>query len=169
MSSLIVRGAKIEDASIYRSKGGQLTVDVKFRASWSDVVCETMAWTKEPSGFGNGALEGQLFGVSMMLEPTSKNLKDYRLDIGISQVSKFRHLAKTEDGEVVSRELEFIVSTIADDAPAVISEYIRHCGPGDDRGQLKLTYSAEEQQTLGEEGAPAEEKPRGRKKAAKAE
>lgn len=167
MSSLLIRGAKIEKAEMSCANNGQRTIKITFRASWSDTVCREMGWSEEPVGFGNGSLDGQLFGISMMLEPSSKTLKDYRIDIPISQVGSFKHRAKTEDEHTVKREIEFVVTTVADDAAVVIDNYIKHVGPGAERAQCKITYSSEEQQELGEGGAPAEpEKTRGRRKAA---
>lgn len=165
MASLIIRGTKLMEFTGYCANSGQMTYELKCRAAWSDTVCEAMGWQKEPAGFGNGSLEGGLFGISMILEPSSKTLKDYRFDIAIGKVASFKHIAKTEDGDVVHRELEFVVTTTAEDAPVVFSRYMEKCCPGDDRGQAKIQYSEEEQQELGDEGAPAE-KPRGRRKAA---
>lgn len=172
MSSLIIRGTRIMEYTGYCNNSGQHAVDFKCRANWSDTVCEGMGWAFEPKGFGNGSLEGKLFGINLIMEPNKKELKDYRFDIGISQVSKFKHIASVEEGDVVSRELEFVVTSVADDAAAVLKEYVQHCGPGDDRGQCRITYNAEEQQSLptgeGEEAPEANEKVRGRKKAAEA-
>jgi hypothetical protein len=166
MSSILIRGTRIKEATMYCSQSGQLAVDFTCRASWSDTVCETFGWQKEPNGFGNGSLEGKLAAISMRMEPNGKQLKDYAFDITITSVHGFKHKAKTEEGTVTTRELEFIVTTVAEDAPAVLANYIQHCGPGEDAGQCKIQYSADEQQTL--EEAPAEEAPeekrRGRKK-----
>ncbi len=169
MSQLIIRGAHIESYSGYVANNGQFTIEAKLRANWTEPVCSEMGWTVEPQGFGNGNLDGQLYGISMILEPNKQALKDYRLDIGIAKVDKFKHVAKVKDGEVEGRELEFVVTTCAEDAGAVLENYMRHCNPGDDRGQCKITYNAEEQQSLveGEEEVVAE-KARGRRKAAEA-
>lgn len=164
MSQLIIRGTRIIEFSGSVSANGQMTYEFKCRSTWSDVVCREMGWTEEPVGFGNGSLDGKLHGISMILEPSSKPLKDYRFDLAISQVGKFKHLAKVEDGEVSGRELEFTVTTVADDAHIVLDNYVRHCGPGDDRGQAKITFNAEAQQKLEEQPeGEIEEKARGRK------
>lgn len=164
MSQLIIRGTKITKINGFVSANGQMTYEFVCRASWSDVVCKAMCWTEEPIGFGTGALDGKLHGISMILEPSSKNLKDYRFDLSISQVGKFKHIAKIEDGEVSGRELEFAVTTVAEDAHIVLDNYLRHCGPGDDRGQARITFNAEAQQKLEEQPeGEIEEKARGRK------
>jgi hypothetical protein len=124
-----------------------------------------MGWQTEPNGFGNGSLEGKLAAVSMSLEPSAKNLKDYRFEITCNSVHGFKHKAKTEDDTVTKRELEFIVTTVAADAATVLAGYIEHCGPAADAGQCKIQYSAEAQMEIGE-GEPVPDKPRGRKKAA---
>lgn len=164
MSQLILRGTSIDHVKMHCSTNGQMTYEITCRAAWSDTVCREMHWTEEPQGFGNGNLDGKLFGINFILEPTGKQLKDYRFDIPISQVAKFKHVAKIKDGEVSGRELEFVVTSVAEDAPVVLSSYMAHCNPGDDRGQAKIVYNAEEQTKLGEDGKPADEKPRGRRK-----
>jgi hypothetical protein len=168
MSTLIIRGATLKEIKGKCSAGGQFIMSAKFRAAWTDTVCKEMSWTEEPSGFGNGKLDGELLGINMIMEPSAKNLKDYRIDIPISKVSKFRHIAKTEDGEITHRELEYVVTTIFDDAPVLLSNYLKHCGPAEDAGQCRITFNAEEQQKL--DIAPAEEsgKQRGRRKGADA-
>lgn len=169
MSQIIIRGTKIEEVS-FKPGNPSPIFKIKCRANWSETVCEAMAWSKEPQGFGNGNLEGQLLGISMILEPSARTLKDYRFDMKISSVGSFRHLAKTEDEKVVRRELEFVVTTIAEDAAVVLANYVAHCGPADDAGQCKITYSAEEQGTLTETPAEGEaDKPRGRRKEKEAE
>lgn len=165
MASIIIRGTRIKDANMYCSNGGQLTFDVTCRASWSDTVCDQFGWQKEPNGFGNGSLEGKLAAISLKLEPSSKLLKDYAFEIPISSVHSFRHRAKTEEGTTTKRELEFIFTTTAPDAPQVLALYLEKCGPAEDAGQCKVAYSPEEQMEIGEEGEPApEDKRRGRKK-----
>ena len=172
MSSMIIRGTRILEYSGFCNASGQFTVEFKCRANWSEPVCQEMDWTVEPHGFGNGNLDGCLHGINMILEPNKAALKDYRFDIGISKVDKFKHVARVKDGEVEGRELEFVVTSVADDAGAVVEAYIRHCGPGDDRGQARIQFNAEEQQTLptgeGNAAPEANEKVRGRKKAAEA-
>ncbi len=164
MSSLIVRGVSIEEFTGYCSKSGQMTYEFTCRAAWSDVVCRELGWTEEPVGFGNGNLEGKLHGVNLIMEPSDKKLRDYRFDVPISTVGSFKHRCKIEDGVVSNRELEFVVTTVAEDAASALNEYLKHCGPAGDRAQVKINFSAEEQTTLGEGGQPAEDKPRGRKK-----
>ncbi len=175
MSQLIIRGAHIQSYEVYCASNGQFTIEAKIRANWSDTVCREMKWTEEPQGFGNGSLDGGLAGISMILEPNKQVLKDYRLDVGISKVSKFKHVAKIKDGKVEGRELEFVVTTVADDAGAVLENYVRHCNPGDDRGQCRITYNAKEQKKLDDKQdnllgtePEAEMKTRGRRKAAEA-
>jgi hypothetical protein len=45
---------------------------------------------------------------------------------------------------------------------------MRHCNPGDDRGQCRITYNAEEQQELDGVAPEADQKTRGRRKAQEA-
>lgn len=172
MSKLVIRGTKIDDAKFYAAStgGGAFTLEIKFRAAWSKPVCDQMGWNSQPDGFGNGKLEGKLTGISLSLEPNATNLKDYALDITIGQVDSFRHIAKTEDGEVTTREIEFVATASGENALKAlhyIATYVEHCGPVGDRGQCKITYNAEEQMEI-EEAPPivADEKPRGRKKEA---
>ncbi len=184
MSQLILRGVTIVNVTLAASSPKR-EIEIKCRATWSDTVCKQMEWTEEPKGFGNGGLEGKLFGVNMILEPNKKELKDFRFDIPISLVSKFRHIAKSEDGEVTNRELEFVVTSVDDEAPLVLDNFLKHVSVSDDAGQCKITYSAEVQETLGEGGQPADkdqptlgeggepapteiDKPRGRRKSAAA-
>ncbi len=152
MSQLITRGARIMDASFYcGSNGTALTLEIKMRAAWSEPVCREMHWDFTPEGFGNGKLEGSLNAVSLTLEPNDKKLKDYAIDIGVGLVSKFRHIAKTEDGDTVKREMEFVVTTSGENAAKAlpsVATYVEMCGPGDDRGQCKITYNAAVQETL---------------------
>lgn len=164
MSQLITRGTALKEISAYCSENGQFTVEAKCRCSWSENVCNELGWTFNAEGFGNGSLEGKLLGISWIMEPNGKALKDYRFDLTINSVGKFRHILTKED----HHELEYVVTTVADDAIVVLSNYLAHCGPGEDLGQAKIVYNAEEQTTLGEGGAPADEKPRGRRKAAEA-
>lgn len=170
MSQLIARGVSIEDFKGYAAaSGGAFTLEIKLRASWSKEVCESMGWTAEPSGFGNGKLDGKLFGVSMQLEPNAKTLKDYAIDIGVGQFDSFRHIVKTEDGDTTGHEFEFVATASGENALKAlpyVATYVEKCGPAGDRGRAKLVYNAEEQQKL--EGVEPEpiDKPRGRKKAA---
>lgn len=174
MSKLIIRGAGIEDITSWCNNEGLRVVEITMRAAWSSTVCEEFNWTKEPSGFGNSPLDPKrLAGVNMILEPTDKKLADYRMDLAISHVGSFRHLAKTEDGEIVSRQLEFVVTTVADDALTVLDQWLKICGPAKATGQCQIRYEAEKQMELGEEGKPADgtdappapEPMRGRRKA----
>jgi hypothetical protein len=170
MSTLLIRRTQVIEYTGYCNNSGQHCVEIKCRASWSDTVCEELGWEPDPKGFGTGALEGKLFGVNMILEPNSKNLKDYRFDIPISQVSKFKHIVKMEEGEVSGRELEFVITTVAEDAAAVLKNFVQHCGPGGDRGQCKIQYNSEEQQKLDvePEAEQTTSKPRGRQKSKEA-
>ncbi len=165
MASILIRGTRIKEATMYCSQSGQRTIDFTCRASWTDTVCDQFGWQKEPNGFGNGSLEGKLAAISMRMEPNSKSLKDYAFDIPVSSVHGFKHKAKTEDDTVTKRELEFIVTTTAPDAHDVLSLYLEKCGPAEDAGQAKIQYSPEEQMEIGEEGTPEPDaKPRGRKR-----
>jgi hypothetical protein len=166
MASIIIRGTRIKEATMYCSQSGQLTVDYVCRASWTDTVCEAFGWQKEPNGFGNGSLDGKLAAITMKLEPAAKTLKDYAFELAINSVHGFKHRAKTEDDTVTKRELEFTVTTVAEDAAMVLSRYIQHCGPADDAGQAKIQYSPETQMEIGEEaeGSEADGKRRGRKR-----
>lgn len=177
MSKLIIRGIAIENATFHSQKnGGAFTLEVKYRAAWSDTVCKEMGWVNEPSGFGNGTLIKKLTGISLSIEPNAKTLKDYAIEITIGQVSSFRHIAKTTDGKVSSHEFEFVTISSGDAALAAlpyVAEYVNKCGPAGDRGQCVLTYNAEAQMKIGENataGSPeapeAEQKARGRRKAA---
>lgn len=172
--SLLLRGVTVQDVAMYCSNEGKRTVEIKCRAAWSDTVCEELGVVAEPNGFGNGSLKCQLAAISMILEPNSKQLEDYRLDIAVSKADKFRHIAKTEEGDVVTRQLEFVVTTIAEDAAVVMDKWLTHVGPSDSTAQCKITYNAKQQLPLTESGdsAPAEEpvgeKPRGRKRSAEA-
>lgn len=176
MSQLIARGVRIEEFKCYAgSSGGAFTMEIKLRAVWTKEVCENMGWTPEPSGFGNGKLDGKLFGVSMQLEPNAKTLKDYAIDISIGQFDSFRHIIITEDGDVRGHEFEFTATASGENALKAlpfVATYIEKCGPAGDRGRAKLTYNAKEQQSLptgeGEEAPEANEKVRGRNKAAEA-
>lgn len=164
MSQLLLRGCRIEDYTGYCSTSGQGTIEIKLRAAWTDTVAREMGWAEEPTGFGNGNLEGGLNGISMILEPNKKDLKDYRLDIKISKVYKFKHRAKTEGGDVVTRELECVVTTNEEGVVSYIEQYVCRCGPGDDRGQCKIVFNAEEQMKIEGTEPAAEEKTRGRRK-----
>lgn len=170
MSKLIVRGTQVLEYTGYCNNSGQHTVDIKMRADWTDKVCEAMGWAFEAQGFGTGKLEGKLFGISLAMEPNKEALKDYRYDISISQVSDFKHVANMKEGEIVGHNLEFTVTSVAEDATAVLKEYVQHCGPAGDLGQCRITYNAEEQMKIeagtGDAAPEAEEKVRGRKKAA---
>ncbi len=168
MSKLIIRGVEIEDFKCYAasSGGGTFTMEIKCRADWTKEVCNAMDWNYEPNGFGNGKLEGKLFGISMAMEPNAKTLKDYAIDISIGQVGSFRHIAKTEEGAVTKREFEFVATAAGEHALKAlpfITSYVEHCGPAGDRGVCKITYNAEEQQTLTDAEPEAEEKVRGRR------
>lgn len=170
MSQLIARGVKIEDFKGYAAAtGGAFTLEIKFRAAWSKEVCESMGWTAEPAGFGNGKLDGKLFGVSLQLEPNAKTLKDYSIDIGVGQFDSFRHIIKTEDGDTTGHEFEFVATSSGENALKAlpyVATYVEKCGPAGDRGRAKLVYNAEEQEKLpGTEVIP-EDKPRGRRKEA---
>lgn len=169
MSQLTLRGVTVEDVYCYCSNEGKRTVEITCRAAWSDTVCDELAIVKEPSGFGNGSLKVQLAAVSMILEPNSKPLKDYRADMSISKMDKLRHIAKTEEGDVVTRQMEFVVTTIAEDAMLVMDKWLTFVGPSDSTAQCKITYNAKQQLELVEPDAttdvPAgEDKPRGRKR-----
>jgi hypothetical protein len=168
MSSLLIRGTTLKSFKTFCNKSGQMVVEAKFRASWSDTVCSTMGWVDKTEGIGNANLEGKLFGISLSMEPNKPALKDYRFDISINQVAKFKHVVAVEEGEVVGRHLEFVASSTAEDAHQVLYEYAKHLGPGEDIGQAKIQYAAEKQMKIGEDAEPpiaAEEaKPRGRKR-----
>lgn len=164
MSKLTTRGTALQEYTAFCSENGQRTVEAKFRCAWSDTVCHEMGWQSDPAGFGNGSLEGTLLGINLIMEPNAKNLKDYAFDLAISKVGKFKHVLTKDD----HHELEYTVTTVAEDAVEVLDRYLQKCGPADDRGQAKITFNAEEQQTL-EDAAPEEgEKVRGRRKAAEA-
>lgn len=174
MGSLIIRGAKIEDWLVYNNTTGQVAIDIRMRADWTDVVCKEMGWTEDPGGFKAGGLEGTLFGVSMLLTPAgdgSMKVKDYELDVKISTVGKFKHIPETEGGKVIGRQIGFEVTSIDEDAIGTLFNWMKFVGPSAVLAQCKVTYSQEKQGTLGETAAdvpPAggPEKARGRKKAA---
>lgn len=157
MSKITFRGATIDKYESYCSNAGQTTVEIHFKASWSEPVCETMGWTKEPKGFGNGSLDGKLAGISMMVEPNGAQLRDYRFDIRIDSIGKFKHVAKEKDGEVVDRSLTFIATTTDESAPLCLDKWLRAVGPSDSTAQVAATYNAEEQMDLAEDGEPSEE------------
>lgn len=164
MSKLITRGTALQEYTAFCSSNGQRTVEAVFRCAWSDTVCEEMSWQKDPAGFGNGSLEGTLLGISLIMEPNAKNLKDYTFDLTISKVGKFKHVLTKDD----HHELEYTITTVAEDAVEVLDRYLQKCGPADDRGQAKITFNAEEQQGLVDEGEEVVEKTRGRRKAQEA-
>lgn len=164
MSNLILRGVTVQDVSLYCNNEGKRVAEIKCRAAWSDTVCEEMGWAKEPLGFGNGSLNSSLGAISVILEPNSKGLKDYRIDITASKVDKFRHLAKTEEGETVTRQLEFVISTLAEDAALVLDKWLVNVGPSDSTAQCKINYNAKQQLELVEPPAGEDDKPRGRKR-----
>ena len=163
MASLLIRGTRLKEAKLYCSNSGQLAVDFTCRASWTDTVCEQMGWTKTPEGFCNGGLEGDLAAVNMMMEPNNSNLKDYRFDLKISSVHTFKHKAKTEEGEITKRELEFVVTTSDPQAPAVLALYLEKCGPGDDAGQAKIVYTTEEEEDAKQAVIPGTEEIAGKR------
>ena len=167
MSKIIFRGATIDRIKSYCTKAGHRTVEIAFRAAWTDTVCEEMNWQLEPTGFGNGALEGKLAGKSMAVIPNGVKLKDYGFDIPINTVEKFKHVAEVEDGDVVSRHLRFVVKTISDDAPLVLDNWLKNVGPSDSLAQVTVQYNTEEQMPLVDPSAPetTEAAPRGRRKA----
>lgn len=168
MSTLITRGTRIEQALSYCSNSGQRTIEMGCVADWSDVVCTTMGWTVKPDGFLGGKLNGALLGSNVIFDPNKGTLKDYRFDIPISKVSGFKHIVHEKDGEVVKREIGFTITTVADDAAAVLDEWFKNVGPSDSSAQCKINYSEEKQETLPhtdpDTDAPAE-KVRGRRKA----
>jgi hypothetical protein len=170
MSQLTLRGTSIEEIKSWCATNGQRTVELKCKAAWTEPVCAEMGWMFDPSGFGNGSLEGALSAASMMLEPADKQLADYRFDISISKVDKFKYVIETKDGEVVSRHLSFVVTTIADDALTVLDQWLKICGPAEAKGQCKIRYEAEKQLELPTDALadapPVPEQPRGRKRAA---
>lgn len=170
MSQLIIRGASLRETTFKATKkSGQMTTEATFRASWSKPVCKEMGWTEEPTGFGNGMLEGKLTGISMTMQPNDKKLKDYAFDISINSVGQFKHVILTDkDREGTREELQFVVTTVAEDAHAVFFQYMKMCNPAEDRGEVRITFSAEEQMELEEEEPEPEAKPRGRRKAAEA-
>ena len=171
MASLLIRGTRLKEAKMYCSNSGQLAVDFVCRSAWTDTVCDQMGWMKEPQGFGNGSLEGNLSAVNMILEPNSKNLKDYRFDLKVNSVGSFKHKAKTEDDEITKRELEFTVTTVDPDAPAVLALYLEKCGPGDDAGQARIVFVSDEEEEAKQTtipGVEVEGPRRGRKKNAEA-
>jgi hypothetical protein len=157
MSKLTLRGTSIEEIKSWCATNGQRTVEIKCKAAWSEPVCEEMGWSFDPSGFGNGSLEGSLSAVGMIIEPADKQLEDYRFDLAISKVDKFKHVVETDEGDIVSRHLQFVVTTIADDALAVLDQWLKVCGPAEAKGQCQIRYEAEKQMELGEGGEPAEE------------
>lgn len=175
MSQIIFRGVTIEEANSFCGNDGKRTFEVKCRAAWSEPVCKEMGWSYEPDGFGNGSLDGSLATVNVAMEPNGKLLKDFAFDITASKISKFRHIAKIEDGDTVSRQLEFVITTLDEEAHTVLNNWLVSVGPSDSTAQCKATFNAKvkdgtvedkRQQTIPgtEVEPPAEEKPRGRKK-----
>lgn len=165
---MTLRGASVESVKAKCSTGGQRQVEIRMTAAWSDVVCREMQWIEVPTGFGKGALEGELAAVNIIWEPSDKRLLDYRFDMTISKVNKFKHVTETKDGEITSRHLQFVVTTIADDALEVMDQWLKFCGPAAAKGQCKIRYEAEKQLELGDGDAPpiaaeGDEKPRGRR------
>jgi hypothetical protein len=164
MSQLIIRGARIREFKAY--PGAQRTVDVKMSAPWNETVCAEMGWEFKPQGFEGGNLEGKLLGVNLILEPGKKELDAYRLDVPISEVCDFKLKSKKDgEGNIGNRELEFTVVTAAAEAVSLLDNWMTHLG--EDIGQCKIVFNADEQPSLdlGEEPA----KPRGRRKAEKEE
>jgi len=154
MSSILIRGAAIEQCLFYCNSAGQRTAEISFSSAWTQPVCEAFGWVFEREGDGSGSLDGSLAGISMMCEPNGKDLKPYRFDIPISKVHAFKHKAHVEDGKTKRRELTFIVTTVDDGAMPAVWEWIKSVGPSDSKAQLKITFNAEEQMELPETDSP---------------
>jgi hypothetical protein len=127
-----------------------------------------MNWTEQPQGFGNGGLRGKLTGISLTLEPNSKDLKDYALELHqLGSISSFKHKVNVKKGEIVGESLTFVVTTMDPDAHVVLDKWVEMVGPSDSTAQLKVQYNAKQQMSLDDQpaaDAPAEDKPRGRKR-----
>lgn len=165
MKSLILRGAVVDECLMYSTNTGRV-IEIKLHADWSEPVCEAMGWAADPEGFKGGNLDGKLFGVNLILEPSKKDLKDYRMDIPIGSVGAFRLKTTSKNGDQTGTELCCTITTQNEDAHEILNKWLIHVM--DNPAQAKINFSEETQQQLVEEPAPSDGKQRGRRKEAAA-
>ncbi len=138
--SIIFRGAFIRHLDLRQGKeGGDVFTRIHVSAEFSDVVREKMEWEDPGDSITSAKLTGELLAQNFILTPGDKALKQWELQIAITDASDFQVVVlKDDDGEPSGRQLRFIVRSPGDGVEAQVGQYIRRVGRHE--GQLKISY-----------------------------
>lgn len=155
--TVIFRGAFIRHLDLRQGKeGGDVFTRIHVSAEFSDVVREKMEWEDPGDSITSAKLKGELLAQNFILTPGDKALRQWELQIAITDASDFQVvMLKDDDGEPSGRQLRFIVRSPGDGVEAQVGQYIRRVGRHE--GQLRISY---EPQAVQEElpGTKAESK-----------
>lgn len=158
-NSLIFRGAFIRSIHLSNPDDGDKTVTMQCTADFSDQVIEKMKWGQVADGTGEFTpinidgvvssckLKGALLATSLILTPSSREMKKHELDLDTTWLGDFQAVVtKDREGEPTNTELRFSVESTSNKAAALLENYINHLGR--EKGQMKVSYS--KQLLLGE-------------------
>ena len=143
--SITFRGCKLRNGCDVRlsEKSGKY-VTIYFTSDFSDTVRAAMDWEPVNDGISQAKLNGKLHAHTMILTPTSKQLKGYELQANISYVDNFQVFRiKAKDGDSIVTELRFEVTSTQEDCGAQIEGFLGSagCAPC----SLKVSYTKQEE------------------------
>jgi hypothetical protein len=136
------RGAHIMNFDVRQSPKGESTfVRIHMRADFSEPVMEAMEWEPRSKGHGGGDLIGELYGVKMMLKPSSRELIKYGFEMPIRQVKDFKLVVRQGKGAEAEEEeeLTFVVETSSKRAYVTLGNWIENIGK--EKGLLTVSYT----------------------------
>ncbi len=158
MQKLIFRGCYIRYYDGRHDEDAGAFVRIHLTADYSEPVQEAMGWEAVPESIQSAKLTGRLAATHLILTPNGRELKQHELQISCNDVCDFQLFrVKNEDGETTSTELRFQAKTSQAGAAALIENYVARIGKG--AGQLRVSYTKQEELDLGAEGSEKEDGP----------
>ncbi len=142
--TIILRGAHIRYCDIRLEEGGAFCRS-HMTAEFTQSACESMEWRDPGDSVTSANLEGALMATHVILTPGDRALAAHELQFDCRLVDGFK-LATLEENESKRRELRFIITSSAEGAGAKVENYIRRVG--DHQGQLRISYTKQEQLDL---------------------
>jgi hypothetical protein len=138
--TILFRGAVVRYFDVRQSaKGEGMWVNIHMSSDFSEPLREAMDWEDLPASYHGGALDGDLAGVEMFLNPDGKQMKQHALKLAIRSVSDFNVVELKQKDKDPERQLQFKISTNSDKAHVYLGNYLKVIGRG--AGQLKISYS----------------------------
>ena len=143
--TILFRGASIRYLDVRQGKeGGEVFCRLHMSAAFTDVVREAMGWEDLDESVKSAKLNGELLAQNFILTPGDP-LISQEIQIAISDAGDFQVVAlKDDEGEIVGRQLRFVVRSPGDGVEALVGQYIRRVGRHE--GQLKISYEPQAKQ-----------------------